>query len=201
MVVLNRSDYTEGILNIINDTHKCKDLYSDPTIIREGKLQSFLRDLIKNGKIDKEIYSTIYPSGSQPAHIYGLPKMHKIQSPNAVPPFRPIVSSVNTFNYHLAKYLFSLLQPQLPNTYSVCDTFSFVQELESVDLCTGKNSHIFNNLKNPTSCKDVCRESCFKVLDTANTYHNLRIKEALHITWERPNLNKQLHHYNVSLIS
>ena len=60
--------------------------------------------------------------------------MHKIQSPNAVPPFRPIVSSVNTFNYQLAKYLCSLLQPYLPNTYSVSDTFSFVQELETIDF-------------------------------------------------------------------
>ena len=66
-------------------------------------------------------------------------------------------------------------------------------------LCTNKNSHIFKHLKNSASCKDVCNESCFKVLDTAKTYHNLRIKEALHITWERPDLNKQLQHYNVSL--
>ena len=134
VVILNRSDYTESILNIINDTHKFKELYSDPTIIREGKLQRFLRDLKKNDKIDKEIYSTIYPSGSQPARIYGLPKMHKIQSPNAVPPFRPIVSSVNTFNYQLPKCLCNLLQSHLPNTCSVSDTFSFVQELETVDF-------------------------------------------------------------------
>ena len=66
-------------------------------------------------------------------------------------------------------------------------------------LCTVKNSHIFKHLKNSASCKDVCNESCFKVLDTAKTYHNLRIKEALHITWERPDLNKQLQHYIVSL--
>ena len=66
-------------------------------------------------------------------------------------------------------------------------------------LSTDKNSHIFKRLKNSTSYKDVCNESCFKVLDTENTYHNLRIKEALHITWEMPNLNKQLLHYNVSL--
>ena len=42
VVVLNRSDYLEGILNIINDKHKCKELDSDPTIIREGTLQCFL---------------------------------------------------------------------------------------------------------------------------------------------------------------
>ena len=68
-----------------------------------------------------------------------------------------------------------------------------------ITRCTDKNSLIFKHLKNSTSCKDICSESCFKILDTANTYHNLKIKEALHITWERPNLNKQLLHYNVSL--
>ena len=45
VVVLNRADYLEGILNIINDKHKFKELDSDPTIIREGKLQRFHREL------------------------------------------------------------------------------------------------------------------------------------------------------------
>ena len=134
VVVLNRADYIKGIFNIINDTHKFKEIDSDPTIVREGKLQRFLRDLKRNGKIDKDIYTNIYPSGSQPARIYGLPKMHKIQSPNAIPPFRPIVSSLNTFNYQLAKYLCNLLQPLLPNTYTISDTFSFVQELKTIEI-------------------------------------------------------------------
>jgi len=34
----------------------------------------------------------------------------------------------------LAKYLCSLLQSLLPNTYSISDTFSFVQELKTVDI-------------------------------------------------------------------
>ena len=59
--------------------------------------------------------------------------MHKIQSPNAIPPFRPIVSSLNTFNHQLAKYLCNLLQPLLPNTYTISVTFSFVQELKTID--------------------------------------------------------------------
>ena len=99
-----------------------------------GKLQRFLWELKKKGKIDKDTYNSTYLSGSQPALIYGLPKMHKIKSPNEVPPFRPIVSSINTYNYRLAKYLCNLLQPYLPSTYSISDTFSFVQELNSIDL-------------------------------------------------------------------
>ena len=82
IVILNRADYNKGILDIINESRKFRELANDPTICREGKLQRFLRDLKSNGKIDKDVYSQIYPTGSQPGRIYGLPKMHKIQSSN-----------------------------------------------------------------------------------------------------------------------
>ena len=55
-------------------------------------------------------------------------------SSNGVPPLRTIVSSVNTFNHQLAKYLCNRLQPHLPSTYSISDTFSFVEELKTVNL-------------------------------------------------------------------
>ena len=66
-------------------------------------------------------------------------------------------------------------------------------------LYTDKNSHIFKHLNNSPSSKSLCIESFFKVLDSANNYHNSKIKEALHIMWERPNLNKNLQYYNTSL--
>ena len=80
VVILNKTDYIKGISDILNDSHKFKELTIDPTINREGKLQRFLRELKQKGKIDAEIYNNLYPSGSQPALIYGLPKMHKIKS-------------------------------------------------------------------------------------------------------------------------
>ena len=60
--------------------------------------------------------------------------MHKIKSSTEIPPFRPIVSSINTYNYRLAKYLCTLLKPHLPTTYTISDTFSFVQELGTINL-------------------------------------------------------------------
>ena len=57
VVVANKTDYIKGILDIINDTNKFAKLESDPTINREGSLQRFLRNLRKNGKIDKDIYT------------------------------------------------------------------------------------------------------------------------------------------------
>ena len=66
-------------------------------------------------------------------------------------------------------------------------------------LFTIKSSDIFKHLKSSSSCRDAYGEGCLKVLDSASTHHSLKIKEALHIMWDRPNLNKQLQHYNVSL--
>ena len=41
---------------------------------------------------------------------------------------------IGAYNYNLAKYLSSLLVPLLPDTYSVKDSFSFVEELRSFDF-------------------------------------------------------------------
>ena len=56
-----------------------------------------------------------------------------MQSSNAIPPFRHIVSSVIICKYQLAKYLCTLLQPHLPSTYTISDSFFFVQELKTID--------------------------------------------------------------------
>ena len=66
-------------------------------------------------------------------------------------------------------------------------------------LFSDKNSHIYKHLKSSSACREACNENCFAVLDSAGTAYKRKIKEALHIMWEGPNLNKQLNHYNVSL--
>ena len=98
-------------------------------MLREGRLQRFLRKIRKNGHLSPGVYENIYPSGSQPARIYGLPKMHKPRGPNSILPFRPIVSSIETYNYELAKFLCNLLEPHIPSEHCALDTFTFVREI------------------------------------------------------------------------
>ena len=57
-----------------------KKVSSDPTILREGKLQRFLRTLKNKDFFTGESYDKIYPSGSKVASVYGLPKIHKLNS-------------------------------------------------------------------------------------------------------------------------
>ena len=121
VVVLDRTTYDDSIINLISDSSKFSKLNCDPTLSREGKLQRFLRKLKKNGEIDDTTYKDIYPTGSQPARIYGLPKMHKAREPSSAPPFRPIVSSIGTYNYNLAKFLCTLLDCHIPSDFCARD--------------------------------------------------------------------------------
>ena len=94
---------------------------------------SFYVNLNKNFFNELE-YDKLYPSGSAPAHIYGTPKMHKFSSSDSFSKLCPIVSSIGTFNYNLARFLCHLLSPLVPNDYFCKDTFSFVSQIKNANL-------------------------------------------------------------------
>ena len=101
---------------------------------REASLQCFLRKLKQKNFFNENEYDKLYPSGSAPARIYGTPKMHKFSPSDSFPKLCPIVSSIGTFNYNLARFLCDLLSPLVPNDYSCKDTFSFVYQIKNANL-------------------------------------------------------------------
>ena len=50
---------------------------------------------------------------------------------------------------------------------------------------------IFKHLQDNPNCKLKCDESCFKIIDSANTKFTLEVKEALHTHWIKPEITKQ----------
>ena len=132
VIIVNRAIYMSSLYEIINDTCKFLKLPSDPTIGREGKLQRFLRTLNKKGFFSKEQYENIYPSGSQPARLYGNPKTHKLKSESDKLTFRPIVSSIGAYSYKLDKFLTSMLDPVIPKDHCTKDSFLFCKEIKKV---------------------------------------------------------------------
>ena len=50
----------------------------------------------------------------------------------------------------------------------------------------------------PVYLRQAFPTKCFTILDSASTYHQLKIKEALHILWEKPVLSKEVQHLDVS---
>lgn len=132
VVIIDRLIYVTKMLELLNDPSKFQKLEVDPTLRREGQLQRFLRNLKGNKLFDKYSYEKVYPSGSQCGRLYGLPKLHKVSFQGQTPPFRPVVSSIGTYNYQLAKMLSDLLTPLLPTDHCTTDTFSFVEDLKKV---------------------------------------------------------------------
>ena len=60
-------------------------------------------------------------------------------------------------------------------------------------------SHIFKHLHSSQTCFDSYNSLCFKIIDKANSKFDLKIKEAFHINWRKPNLNAQQNHLALTL--
>ena len=88
--------------NILSDTSKFQRINNDihKTVLSlEEKLNRVLRPIRE--KLGEAVYDTIRASGSVPGIMYGLVKIHKDGNP-----LIPIVSSINTFNYNLLRYIY-----------------------------------------------------------------------------------------------
>ena len=62
------------------------------------------------------------PQGSIFAHLYGLPKTHEKN-------VEPILSTTNTYNYKLAKWLDEKLKPFVINEYFIDNIFDFAEDI------------------------------------------------------------------------
>ena len=84
-------------------------------------------------------------------------------------PFRPIVSSVNTYNYNLASYLVSILQPISTNQYTVKDSFSFADWAKKYKhnngiMCSLDVSSLFTNVPLEETL-NICLDKLYSLAD------------------------------------
>ena len=98
VALLDRKLYDNATQEIISETSK----FEDATLKREASLRLFLRNLKHENVFNENVCDKIFPSCSAPARSYGTLKMHKISSRDTFPKLRPIVSSIDIFNYNLA---------------------------------------------------------------------------------------------------
>ena len=56
-------------------------------------------------------------------------------------------------------------------------------------LVSDRTSYIFGHLHNSPQCRTLCSDKRFNILDHASRTFQLKIKEAIHIQWEKPTLN------------
>ena len=107
---MNSEDYTSKMEEILNDD-KYHPLRRDPTHTIEKKVAISLKLLHSDGHISDKLLDQLTPCYSDPPQMYGLPKVHKENIP-----MRPIVSTIGSPMYRLAKELARILTPSLERT-------------------------------------------------------------------------------------
>ena len=135
----------------------------------ESSIKNCLDDLLNNNYLYKEDYKFLKPVGSKPGIMYGLCKVHKYNSStNDIPPFRPILSTIGTATYNLAKFFVPILKEFTVNEYTVSDSFSFCNEIKD------QNSSLFKAL-----------------LDIQSLFNNIPLDETINICVEQAFQNKR----------
>ncbi|CAB4012864.1 Hypothetical predicted protein [Paramuricea clavata] len=91
---------------LVNDGNTYKKLKNDPSKKLQHNLNKKLWPLHLANIIKKPLYSKLCCSVAQAPKLYGLPKIHKENTP-----MRPIVSFCSSPTYELSKYLARILKP------------------------------------------------------------------------------------------
>ena len=78
----------------------------DPTNRQKNRLINILRSIKTEGRLEDHAYKKMNPTGASSPKLYGLPKIHKKNTP-----LRPIVSCQGSVTYGVEKELARILKP------------------------------------------------------------------------------------------
>ena len=105
MVVMDRQDYITKADQLLNQS-TYKVITKAPTNTIKNKLINILKSIKSKTGLGTNTYKSMYPTGCVPPKFYGLPKIHKPDTP-----LKPIVSSCVSVTYGVAKELAKILKP------------------------------------------------------------------------------------------
>ena len=124
-VVLSSEEYRSKISELLSDS-SYRPISRDPT----GKIERKTVSLLNSSELSSDIIKKVKPHSSVPPRLYGLPKIHKVNVP-----LRPIVNSIGSPTYALAKYLTGLLQPLVGKcSHHVKNSFQFIEILDNIKV-------------------------------------------------------------------
>jgi hypothetical protein len=131
VVIMDRTDYVQKMNTILDDRSAFTLINHDPTLDNENELTRFLLVLKKEGFINDQEYKLACPSGSRPARIYGVSKLHKKRENY---PLRPVMSATKTVAYGLGKMLANRLNTLRTSPYMIKDRSDFVQKIRKSEF-------------------------------------------------------------------
>jgi hypothetical protein len=172
-IVMNRMDYNTKMREHLTTTGSYKKLENNPI----SKVIKEVKKAIKASNLDETMKKRLTPSCLITPRIYRLPKIHK----EGVP-LRPIVNTIGSPTYELAKYVARILGPLVGRTDSyIKDSRDFVElikeeKIESKDMLISfdvvslftkiplnEAIQVINEVADPQTTKlaEVCLKSTF----------------------------------------
>ena len=119
---------------LLDDTSTYRTIQSDPTNKLKNKLTNILKKIKVVTDMQENICRRIYPTGASSPMFYGLPKIHKKNIP-----LRPIVLSIGSVTYSVAKELAKIIKPLVGTTkHHVNNTKEFADEIKKTKLEEGE---------------------------------------------------------------
>ena len=133
MVVMDKQDYINKANQLLNQ-NTYKVIPKDPTTTIKNKLINILKVIKTKTGLGSYSYKAMYPTGCVPPKFYGLPKIHKPDTP-----LRPIVSSCGSVTYGVAKELAKILKPLVGKSpHHINSTQDFVEQARHFKLEAGE---------------------------------------------------------------
>ena len=133
MVIMDRQDYINKANSLLNQ-NTYRSIHRDPTNTIKNKLISILKRIKNQTGLDSNTYKSMYPTHGVPPKFYGLPKIHKPDTP-----LKPIVSSCGSVTYGVVKELAKILKPLVGKTpHHINSTQDFVEQVKHITLAPGE---------------------------------------------------------------
>ena len=220
VVILDRVEYDKGLFKIINDTTKLsvilrRNLFPENLINKY--ISKYIRTAVKGGKTKP--YSGVEPQET-PKFFFKIPyvghfsvtaqrSIRKLANRLCKPIDLRLVFTTfkvrNLFNVKDAVpeglrtrvvYKFSCASC---NACYVGETSRHFSTRVREHLLSDRSSNVFKHLQGSEFCRASCTPDCFEILDSAATKYQVKLKESMFIKWEKPDLNQQVKHNNLTL--
>ena len=129
LVVMDQEDYQKKAEELLSKTTYSM-INHDPTTKYKNRPINLLKSIKAQGGMNEALYKKLYPTGAGVAKFYGLPNIHKRDTP-----LRPIVSSLGSVSYATSKELARILKPLVGrSSYHVHNNQDLLEDLKSLKL-------------------------------------------------------------------
>ena len=134
VVIVQRQDYLRKMNDILSDQTKfSKVSLKEDTLLnffinQKKDFHNFLKKLVESKSMAEKTSKSLKPVGTRPGVMYDSYKVHEASVENC-PPFRPILSALNTPSYKVAKFLVPILKLFTTNEFTVKGSFNFAEEI------------------------------------------------------------------------